>query len=118
MKTILFKTATDAKEYASANYAGCTLRATSVSLDRVTRSDPAIDTYSGECSAFEVNDQDLNTMAMLAYWESGEDVYQIRVGGDITATCDNIFDARIAARHAEESHEDVSLSCNGHDIYF
>lgn len=62
----------------------------------------------------------------MAWWEEGDDKYELFVGDRLTGTFNNNYDAREAYDKAVEEEEykdeeeeeifDVKLFCNGEDI--
>lgn len=128
----LFKTRKLAEEYISENYPEVkegkyTLRSTSVddrsNIDVVDMPNLC---WSGEIPACGVEDEDFNIIETVAWWEEGDDKYELFVGNKQTATFDSNYDAREAYSKAveEEGHKDddeeevfeVKLFCNGEDI--
>jgi hypothetical protein len=126
METILFKTRRQAEAYAKDNYPGRTLRDTSIGEDTDYTTDMVNLQWSGETPAWMVEDDDCNTLAVLAWWDEGDDLYELYVGDRLAGTYDDGYDAREAYRKALEAEEDkdedvetffeVKLFCNGEDI--
>lgn len=82
--------------------------------------------WSGETPAWRVEDEDGETVAIIAWWEDGDDKYELFVGDKLAGTFDNNYDAREAYGKAVEEEEykdedeeevfEVKLLCNGEDI--
>ena len=78
--------------------------------------------WSGETPGLSVLDKDSNEIDRVAWWEEGDDKYELFVGDDNPITFDNSSDAREAYADAieDEKYEDeprvVRLLCNGEDI--
>lgn len=120
METRLFKTKKLANEYIRENYPGASLRSASISEDSdINERDMPNLQWQGETPAYLVEDSEGNDVAIIGWWEEGEDNYELFVGGKSVATYDNSYDAREAYADAleDESYEDapreVKLFCNG-----
>ncbi len=82
---------------------------------------------SGTCPAAEIIENG-ETVAIIAWSEEGDDLYEIKVNGEVVATSDNVFDAREIARDIDtvtydeesdtETENDIKLLCNGEEIDF
>lgn len=132
MATRLFKTKKLAEEYISENYPEVkegryALRSTSVSEESdIDECDMPNLCWSGETPAWAVEGEDFNTVEVVAWWEEGDDKYELYVGDRLTGTFDNNYDAREAYGNAVEEEEykdedeeevfEVKLFCNGEDI--
>lgn len=133
MVTKLFKTRKRAEDYISESYPEVgrghyTLESTSIS-DRSEWEDvddiPNL-LWSGETEALSILDENFKVIDRVAWFESGDDSYELFIGGEPSGQFDNHFDAREAFREAveveEEKDEDeeevleVRLFCNGEDI--
>lgn len=127
MATKLFKTKKLAEKYIHENHPNCSTHHTAI--DERSNWD-AVDIpdlqWQGETPALDVKDENFNTIATVAWWEEGDDEYELFVGDKLSQTFDNIFDAREAFNKASETEEDkdeeeeeifeVKLFCNGEDI--
>lgn len=132
MATRLFKTKKLAEEYISENYPEVkegryTLRSTSVNEDSdIDERDMPNLCWSGETQAWKVEDENFNTVDIVAWWEEGDDKYELFIGGKLAGSYDNNYDAREAFHKAVEEEEykdedeeevfEVKLYCNGEDI--
>lgn len=82
--------------------------------------------WSGETPAWIVENKDGETVAVIAWWEEGDDEYKLYVGEKLVGTFDNSYDAREAYDKAVDEEEfkdeeeeevfEVKLFCNGEDI--
>lgn len=82
--------------------------------------------WQGETPAWIIEDTNLNTLDIAAWWEEGDDKYELLVGDKLAEEFDNIYDAREAYGKAVETEEykdedeeevfEVKLLCNGEDI--
>lgn len=126
MKALIFKTQKLAKEYISENYPNAFLRNSSIGdRDNYDFVDMSV-CWSGEVPAWDVEDENYNTVATIGWWEEGDGVYELFVGDKLVATFDNMPDALEAKDEAirieEEKDEDeeivfaVTLLCNGEQI--
>lgn len=127
METRLFKTKKLAQEYISENYPDATLRKSSISEDSdINERDMPNLQWQGETPAYLVEDAEGNNLALIGWWDEGEDEYKLYVGKELAGTFDNNYDAREAFNNAVEAEEykdedeeevfDVRLFCNGEDI--
>lgn len=119
MKSILFKTRKDAEHYISDTYGYETLENTLVDVEKFNEQD--FDGWvTGETQCYKLPDG-----RYIGWWESGDDLYEIRLSGEVFVTADNIFDARrlakealvIAENNAEEDEDPavVTLTVNGEE---
>lgn len=126
MKALIFKTKKLAKEYISENYPNSFLRNSSIGdRDNYDFVDMSV-CWSGEVPAWDVVDDNYDTVATIGWWEEGDDVYELFVGEKLVATFDNMPDALEAKEEAirieEEKDEDeeivfeVTLLCNGEQV--
>lgn len=127
METRLFKTKKLAEEYVRENYPECLLTDSYITeeSDYDERDMPNLQ-WSGETPAWIVEDDNGETVAIIAWWEDGNYKYELYVGGKCTASFDNDYDAREALKKAVEAEDDkdedeeevfeVKLFCNGEDI--
>lgn len=122
----LFKTKKLAEEYVRENYPdlrkvnSCFTERTDYDTDMVNLC------WSGETPAWDIEDNQCNTVARVGWWEEGDDKYELYVGAKLTGVFDNIYDAREAFDKAVEVEEykdedeeeifEVKLLCNGEDI--
>ena len=129
METRLFKTKKIAEKYIRENYPdpeyALSNSYTTEDSDYDARDMPNLQ-WSGESPAWIVENKDGETVAVIAWWEEGDDEYKLYVGEKLVGTFDNSYDAREAYDKAvdeEESKDEeeeevfgVKLSCNGEDI--
>lgn len=123
METKLFKTKKLAEEYIHENYTNPWLHDTSITEE--TDCD-VVDMpnlcWSGEAPAVEVIDDDGKTIAIIAWWEEGEDEYELYINNVCRGAFDNNYDAREAYSKAvednkyEDEPKEVMLFCNNEDI--
>lgn len=119
MEKKVFKTAQDAREYADTHYKGCEIEDASLSINCVDEAGNEIEGCKGEIFAFEVLDEDYDTLAVLGYWEEGDIPYHVKVDGIIKASFNNAWDARDAARKfADKADGKVTVTRNGEEIDF
>lgn len=131
MKAKLFKTKKLAEAYICENYsemaAGTYTRRNSyITEDSDYETDMVNLQWSGETPAWIIEDSALNTVDVIAWWEEGDDKYELFVGGKLYGGFDNIYDAREAYDKAVDTEEykdedeeevfEVRLFCNGEDI--
>lgn len=94
MVTKLFKTKKLAEKYIHENHPNCSTHHTAI--DERSNWD-AVDIpdlqWQGETPALDVKDENFNTIATVAWWEEGDDEYELFVGDKLSKTFDNIFDA-------------------------
>lgn len=123
MTTKLFKTRKLAEKYISENYTEYDTEEGVID----ERSDwEAVDMpgfeWQGETSAISVIGDDSEEIDCVAWWEEGDDKYELFVGGKIVGTFDNNYDSRKAYNDAvdeeicEDKPREVKLFCNGEDI--
>lgn len=133
MKVRLFKTKKLALEYIKENYhpqvskGGYTLRSTTIDEDSdIDERDMPNLQFSGECDALAVEDGNLDTVDIAAWWEDGDSKYELFVGEKLIGEFDNSYDARLAYNDAVETEEykdedeeeifEVKLVCDGEVI--
>lgn len=129
MTTKLFKTKKLAEAYIRENYPNCHTHGTSIDerCDYEAVDMPDLQ-WAGKMPALDVWDENNNykTVATVAWWESGDEKYELYVGEELVGTYDNNYDARHAYDEAVEREEDkepeeeevlnVHLLCDGEDI--
>lgn len=126
METKLFKTKKIAEEYVRENYPDMR-RVNSYFTERTDYDTDMVNLqWSGETPAWNIEDEQCNTVARVGWWEEGDDKYELFVGDKLAWTFDNNYDAREAYCKAVESEEykdedeeeifEVKLLCNGEDI--
>lgn len=108
---------------------GYTLRSTTIDEDSdIDERDMPNLQFSGECDALAVEDENLDTVDIAAWWEDGDSKYELFVGEKLTGEFDNSYDARLAYNDAVETEEykdedeeevfAVRLFCDGDDISY
>lgn len=129
MKAILFTTKKRAEAYIRDNYSGMDTELSSLS----DRSDyegyaPVMKNFqwSGETECVNILDEEGNTIARVAWWEDGNDTYEVWCGEERVARVNNhpyakaIFDDYVdREKEKDEDEEDlcqVCLICNGQVI--
>ncbi len=129
MEKRLFKTRRAAKEHIRDNYPEpeYTVRESYITeeSDYDERDMPNLQ-WSGETSAWTVENANGDTVAVIAWWEEDGNEYKLYVGDNLAGVFDNGYDAREAFTKALESEEykdedeeevfEVKLFCNGEDI--
>ena len=129
MKAILFATKKEADIYIRANYSGMNTEQSSLS-DRSDweGSDRVMENFSwsGETQCENILDEEGNTIARVAWWESGDDSYEVWCGEERVARVNNhpyakaIFDDYVdREKEKDEEEEDlckILLKCNGQVI--
>lgn len=127
MTTKLFKTRKLAEKHLRENYPPqYTLRDSRLTDEgEIDETDMPNICWSGETPAWDVEDENGDTVARIAWWEEGDDEYELHVGGKLCGTFDNSYDAREAYQKAVEDEEckdeeeeilDVRILCNGEYI--
>lgn len=124
MVTKLFKTKKLAEEYICENYPPQIVTEPRGLSDTANWEDVDMPNlqWSGETPGLSILDKDLNEIDRVAWWEEGDDRYELFVGDDKPVVFDNSYDAREAYDKAveDEKYEDepreVKLFCNGEDI--
>ena len=126
MEAKLFKTKKLAEEYVRENYPDLR-KVNSYFTERTDYDTDMVNLcWSGETPAWDIEDNQCNTVARVGWWEEGDDEYELRIGGKPAAKFDNLYDAREAYDKAVETEEykdedeeevfEVKLFCNGEDI--
>lgn len=105
MKKLLFKTKPLATQYLQQHYQGYSTRKCVDEAGDMEQMDFS-SSVSGEVNAYMVEDEDLNTIIVLAWWSEGYEEYHLTVGDQEIGCFDNIFDAMDAKHRAEEEQED------------
>lgn len=129
METKLFKTKKLAEEYIRENYSNATTKPQALS-DRDCWDDvdmPDLQ-WSGETPGLAIFDDKFDEIDRVAWWEEGDDSYELYVGEKLTGSFDNLYDARQAYNKAVETEENkdeeeetvygVKLLRNGEDISY
>lgn len=126
MKAILFATKKEAQDYIRDNYPGMDTKLSSLS-DRSDYEgyDRVMDNFSwsGETECVDILDEECNTIARVAWWESGDDTYEVWRGEECVAKVNDyphaidIYDDYVSReKEKDEDEEDpckVLLICNG-----
>ena len=129
MKAILFATKKEAQDYICANYPGMDTEQSSL-FDRSDYEgyDPVMKNlqWLGDTECIDILDEEGNTIARVAWWESGDDTYEIWYGEECVARVNDqphaeaIFDDYVdREKEKDEDDEDlckVLLKCNGQVI--
>lgn len=87
MEKTLYATRAIAEKAVKEQFENYTLRPVSVDIDNFDDDDSLcyLGSRSGECSGYDVEDENGNTLAVVAWWEDGGD-YKIRVNGKTVQT--------------------------------
>lgn len=88
MQKTLYATRAIAEKAVKEQFENYTLRPVSVDIDNFDDDDDSLcylGSRSGECSGYDVEDENGNTLAVVAWWEDGGD-YKIRVNGKTVQT--------------------------------
>ena len=126
MKAILFATKKEAQDYICANYPGMDTELSSLS-DRSDYEgyDPVMKNlqWLGDTECIDILDEEGNAIARVAWWESGDDSYEVWYGEECVARVNDhphakaIFDDYVdREKEKDEDDEDlcqVCLICNG-----
>lgn len=134
MKAILFATKKQAEDFISAIYSGMDTEKSSLS-DRSEweGSDRVMENFSwsGETECENILDEEGNTIARVAWWESGDDTYEVWYGEECVARVNDhphaiaIFEDYVSREEFKEQFIDteyeedlceVCLICNGQVI--
>ena len=129
MKAILFATKKEAEAYIRANYSGMDTELSSLS-DRSDYEgyDMVMNNFQwmGETECVNILDEEGNTIARVAWWESGDDTYEIWYGEECVARVNDqphamaIYDDYVdREKEKDEDDEDlckILLKCNGQVI--
>ncbi len=133
MKAILFATKKQADIYIRANFSGMNTEQSSLS-DRSEweGSDKVMENFSwsGDTECENILDEEGNTIARVAWWESGDDIYEVWYGEDCVARVNDhphakaIFEDYVDREVNYEKFKDeeegdlyaVCLICNGEVI--
>ena len=126
MKAILFATKKQAEAYIRDNYPGMDTELSSLS-DRSDYEgyDPVMKNlqWLGDTECVDILDEEGNTIARVAWWESGDDTYEVWYGEECVARVNDqphaeaIFEDYVdREKEKDEDEEDlcqVCLICNG-----
>lgn len=129
MKAILFATKKQAEAYIRDNYAGMTTEQSSLS-DRGDHEgyDPVMNNlqWLGDTECINILDEEEYTIARVAWWEDGDDSYEVWYGEECVARVNDhphakaIFEDYVdREKEKDEDEEDlcqVCLICNGQVI--
>ena len=129
MKAILFATKKEAEAYIRDNYAGMTTEQSSLYEGCDWEgSDQVMNNFQwlGETECVNILDEEGDTIARVAWWESGDDTYEIWYGEECVARGNDqphamaIFDDYVdREKEKDEDDEDlckILLKCNGQVI--
>ena len=129
MKAILFATKKEAQDYICANYPGMDTEQSSL-FDRSDYEgyDPVMKNlqWLGDTECIDILNEEGDTIARVAWWESGDDSYEVWYGEECVARVNDqphaeaIFDDYVdREKEKDEDDEDlckVLLKCNGQVI--
>ena len=129
MKAIFFATKKEAQAYIRDNYSGMDTELSSLS-DRSDYEgyDMVMNNFQwmGETECVNILDEEGNTIARVAWWESGDDTYEIWYGEECVARVNDqphamaIYDDYVdREKEKDEDDEDlckILLKCNGQVI--
>ena len=129
MKAIFFATKKEAEAYIRDNYPGMDTEKSSLS-DRSDYEgyDPVMKNlqWLGDTECVDILDEEGNTIARVAWWESGDDTYEIWYGEECVARVNDqphamaIYDDYVdREKEKDEDDEDlckILLKCNGQVI--
>ena len=129
MKAILFATKKEAEAYIRANYSGMDTELSSLS-DRSDYEgyDPVMNNFQwlGDTECVNILNEEGDTIARVAWWESGDDTYEIWYGEECVARVNDqphamaIYDDYVdREKEKDEDDEDlckILLKCNGQVI--
>lgn len=126
MKAILFATKKEADIYIRTNFSGMNTEKSSLYDESDWEgSDRVMENYSwsGETECVNILDEECNTIARVAWWESGDDTYEIWYGEECVARVNDqphaiaIYEDYVSReKEKDEDEEDpckVLLICNG-----
>lgn len=126
MKAILFATKKEAQDYIRANYPGMDTELSSLyDGSDYEGYDPVMKNlqWLGETECVNILDEEGNTIARVAWWESGDDTYEVWYGEECVARVNDqphaeaIFEDYVSReKEKDEDEEDlceVYLMCNG-----
>ena len=129
MKAILFATKKEAEAYIRVNYSGMNTEPSSLYDESDWEgSDPVMRNlqWSGETECENILDEEGDTIARVAWWESGDDSYEVWYGEERVARVNDqphamaIYDDYVdREKDKDEDEEDlyaVCLICNGQVI--
>ena len=123
MKAILFATKKEAEKYIQVNHQGRDIENSSLydesdweGSDRVMENFQ----WSGETECYNILDKEGNSIDRVAWWEDGDDIYNVYRGDELLATFDNkptalYFLQELWKKEEEKDDEEmmgVSLYCN------
>ena len=124
MKALLFATKKQSEDYIRDNYAGMTTEQSSLSdrsdyegYDRVMENFQ----WMGDTECIDIVNEEGDTIARVAWWDSGYDTYQVKIGGKTIATFNDhphaiaMMDDLISKEEEKDDDEiqEVTLYCNG-----
>lgn len=129
MKATLFATKREAEKYIQVNHQGREIEKSSlydesdwVGSDRVMENFQ----WSGETECYNILDEDGNTIDRVAWWEDGDDTYEIWYGEDCVARVNDhphakaIFDDYVSREENKDEDDPdiniVEIVCNGMTI--
>ena len=126
MKAILFATKKEAQDYICANYPGMDTELSSLS-DRSDYEgyDPVMKNlqWLGDTECIDILDEEGNAIARVAWWESGDDSYEVWYGEECVARVNDhphakaIFEDYVSREEEKDEDEEdlcqVCLICNG-----
>lgn len=126
MKAILFATKKEAQDYIRDNYAGMTTEQSSLyDGSDYEGYDPVMKNlqWLGETECIDILDEEGNTIARVAWWEDGDDTYEVWYGEDCVAKVNDhphakaIFDDYVSREEGKDEDATdiniVELVCNG-----
>ena len=124
MKALLFATKKQSEDYIRDNYEGMTTEQSSLSdrsdyegYDRVMENFQ----WMGETECIDIVNEEGDTIARVAWWDSGYDTYQVKIGDKTIATFNDhphaiaMMDDLISKEEEKDDDEiqEVTLYCNG-----
>lgn len=130
MKAILFATKKQAEAYIRDNYSDMSTEQSSLydesdweGYDRVMKNFQ----WMGETECENILDEEGNTIARVAWWESGDDTYEVWYGEECVARVNNhphakaIFEDYVSREEEKDEEEEdlceVYIICNGKVLY-
>lgn len=129
MKAILFATKKEAEAYIRDNYPGMDTELSSLSDGSDYEGyDPVMNNFQwlGDTECVDILDEEGNTIARVAWWEDGDDSYEVWYGEDCVAKVNDhphakaIFDDYVDREKEKDEEEEglckVLLKCNGQVI--
>lgn len=104
----LFSTRKKAEAYIREEYPEATTKSTTLTdEDCPDMEDYPNFSYSGETAAFEVLDNDCNVIAVIGWWEYGNEVYTLYRADGSTSHFDCMIAAQEAAKEEAEKAADI-----------